>query len=93
MGEWFAGSAGICWAQALQALAVSVGFVWGWGGLDGGLAGCARRGKSSPGGQSSWSRVKDVLWALAATQVGPVRQRLQAVVRGGCPCSPAVAWL
>lgn len=32
MGEWFAGSAGICWAQAaLQALAVSVGFVRGWG--------------------------------------------------------------
>lgn len=32
MGEGFAGSAGICWAQALQVLAVSVGFVRGWGG-------------------------------------------------------------
>ena len=33
MGEWFAGSAGICWAQALQVLAVSAGFAkgrWGW---------------------------------------------------------------
>jgi len=29
MGEWFAGSAGI-WVQALEVLAVSVGFVRGW---------------------------------------------------------------
>lgn len=86
MGEWFAGSAGICWAQALQALAVS-GVCEGWGGgvLDEGSAGCVLRGNSSSGGQSSWSRVKDVLWALDATQVGPVRQRLQPVVRGGVP--------
>lgn len=26
MGEWFARSAGICWVEALQMLAVSVGF-------------------------------------------------------------------
>lgn len=55
MGEWFAGSAGICWAQALQVLAVSVGFARGWG-----------FGNSNPGAQSPWSRVKDVLRSLAA---------------------------
>lgn len=43
MGEWFAGSAGICWVQAaLQVLAVSVGFVRGW-------TGCSPHRDGNPG--------------------------------------------
>lgn len=57
-------------------------------GLDEGLAVHAPRGNSSPGDQSSWSRVKEVLWSLVAIpsrtwDSATVGQRLQPVVRVG----------
>lgn len=65
MGEWFAGSAGICWVQAaLQVLDVSEGFVRGAG------AGCSSFRDGNPWGQSSWSRLMEILWSCALGVLG-----------------------
>lgn len=65
MGEWFAGSAGICWVQAaLQVLDVSEGL----GGLVGAQCSSCRDG--SLWGQSSWSGLMGVLWSCVLGVLG-----------------------